>query len=291
MKINNEIFSKESNKIKEDLTIASLSDVHINRGMSYQLIDKTIEKVASLKPNYITISGDIIYRAKEYLIQSNREKLVHFFRSLSQITQVIISYGNHDLRDDKNITAGEAHHFLEYLTKIYNLVILDNTNLLTNDINFVGFSQRLDGYNEKYKKKWTKWFYEDYLAANLKIIKDKFNVLLLHSPLPLHDPELVYLLKDYFAEIDLILTGHMHDGLVPKWMQNIGLVTNEYGFNPSFYWMFEPKCRGSFELGDSTLIVNRGLRKWVIDTPLCNLIDQVCAKDITTITLKKVYKK
>lgn len=287
MKIFNEQFSKTSSKLNEDHTILSLADIHINDGLSYKLMDNTLEEISATNPDTITVSGDWLYNADEYLVTRNREKLYYFIKRLTKIATVITSLGNHDLYDGRTAKASDTKELLRYLEKLFDFILLDNENITINDINYICFSPRIKTYEWQYKKYWNQWFCEDLIASNLRVIKDKFNLLLLHSPLALDDPELVSMLNEYFDYIDLTISGHMHDGLIPRWMQNTGLVKGEYGIETSIYKLWAPKCRGEFNIGNGTLIVNRGLRKWVMSNKLFDFADKFWAKDIATIKLIK----
>ena len=288
MRIYNEEFTKETNLIKKDETIVSLSDIHINTGCSYKLLDKAIESVEMEKPNYITISGDVMNRASHYLIIENRKKLMYLLKRLSNIAQVFLSLGNHDLSDSKTITSDEIKDLLRYLEHVYNFILLDNKSFQTDNINFIGFSQRLDGYREYNRKHWNDWFIEDLVKSDLKAIKDKFNCLLLHSPMPLliNNKELLNEINDLIGSIDLIICGHLHDGIIPKSIQKFNPNSNK-GLQPIIYRPVVKECRGAYQNNDTTLVINRGLRKWVLDNPLFNAVDSISAKDIMTIKLKK----
>lgn len=55
-----EYLTISSDKIKEEKTIAVLSDLHLNRALSLQKLQGIVDKANALKPDMIVLPGDII---------------------------------------------------------------------------------------------------------------------------------------------------------------------------------------------------------------------------------------
>ena len=87
---------------------------------------------------------------------------------------------------------------------------------------------------------------------NLKINKKYYNVLLCHSPINICDKEI---LKN--KNIDLILCGHMHGGIVPKCMRKIfkynGLISPNKKLFPKYAY-------GNLEIGNTEIIISSGIK-------------------------------
>ena len=95
-------------------------------------------------------------------------------------------------------------------------------------------------------------------------------------------------------ELDLILCGHKHDGYIPKIIQKIGIVHDDFGLDVSdgkvvFDYIISKttNCRGEFDVLNAKMIVNRGYRKFSHKSPVFAMLDKISSRDMATITLKK----
>jgi len=86
------VFDKNLNGLK----IAQISDLHINK-WNKGLIEETIDKVNSLKPDIITITGDIICNGKKFI-----PDLVFLFKQLKSKYGIYACLGNHDHSDGED---------------------------------------------------------------------------------------------------------------------------------------------------------------------------------------------
>ncbi len=295
MKIWNENFKIYSNKIAKSYTFSVIADIHNTKYISYKLWQKLISEVKKQKPNYIFIPGDIIYTSDDIISSKNKDKLEYLLKGLGEIAPVFISLGNHDLKSGKKSNYHEAIKYFKLLeTKIKNISFLDNESVDIDNLHIIGFSPRFETYYEKTKTNWSKYFHEDLRKCHFKLDKNKYNILLTHSPRIIALEETQKLINNFLNNIDLILCGHMHDGLMPRFVQKLGLVKDDHGLMASEGDSLKEvtfgkvdKCRGLHNIKNAKLIVTRGIVKWCQPNPLFGLIDKICAKDITTIKLNK----
>ena len=119
----------------------------------------------------------------------------------------------------------------------------------------------------------------------------EYNVLLTHNPLPLTKNDTYKSIND-FNYTDLVISGHFHDGYLPKFLDSRVLDTKKGLF---FYpWMMPHNgtmCRGIQDFGRGKLFVSQGFRTWNADILLFNLFEKICANDVEEITLTKRLKK
>jgi hypothetical protein len=224
MKIINKTYNIISKLNKK---IVLISDLHYNNKKDIERLNYILNEIENIKPNYICIPGDIINKSTI----DDEELFIYWLKELSKICKVIISIGNHEFYIDKhNKIFGLNKEFLNKISNINNIYLLDNKNIIIDNINFIGITLPIEVYLnnniniDKYLNK-------------IKIDKKYYNILLCHSPINICKNNV---LKD--RNIDLVLCGHMHGGIIPNFLRFIfktrGLVSpnktlfpkNAYGY-------------------------------------------------------------
>lgn len=240
--IKEHIHNLDKNRIK----IALFSDIHFSKKYPKKILEKILENIQKNKPNYICIPGDIIDDVTVLDDDILVNKLKEFITNLAKVSPVILSYGNHD---ESLIKAhkGEYYNttkFFNSLNELENVYFLDNKSITLNKVNFIGYHPEYEYYEEK----------EQQPSKNVNVIeklisKEHCNVLLCHSPINILKSKL---------DVEYILSGHMHNGLVPpifeKMGKNKGLVGPHYTFFPKL-------SRGVVMKGKTKLIITGGVRK------------------------------
>lgn len=206
-----------------NIDICLLTDLHFDIVYDLSIFDRIKESIKKHRPDFICLSGDIIDNS-EVINSAEIFKLKRFIKELSEISQVIISLGNHELITKKK-RKGDfelINNWFLKLNKMENVYYLNNKSLIRNNICFTGYN--LD--YEYYKKEDTKTFI-DHIDKNIKLTKKYYNILLCHSPINvLKDSTLKY--SEQIKKTDLILSGHMHNGLILKCFDkkgNFGLIS------------------------------------------------------------------
>lgn len=216
--------------LSRDLNIATLSDIHINHHFSSALSKKLLTSLKNKKLDAIFILGDFIDRVNVLESLEVKNLAVDFLKNLAKIAPVFMVYGNHDVTSKVHgVRSYEIPtDFRAELKKINNLTILDNEIKETKNFFVAGFTP-----SEKYyfssksrrlePKNVLKRELEAFLSekcANLPHTKPCF--FLTHSPF--HGD----LLTEKLTDFDYIFTGHMHNGLLPRWLlwttKNAGLI-------------------------------------------------------------------
>lgn len=242
----------ETDKITDDRTIVSISDLHLtrddynNRGIGFKNVLELIDTLDNIDFDYLLVPGDIINdtRDLENYIFFNNLKFV--LKELTRDKLSFFSLGEHDLmtRDTKVITKnmdgwieGDNYLLKKLLHDLPNTILLDNFDsfslnddaLLESDfsksnINIVGVSMPYDYYkvdNETDVRFWN--YFSKFRAIRgtdyTKLDENKFNILMLHS------------LKNYikmsrncgynlYPNVDFLMGGHYHNGGFPNWMKS-----------------------------------------------------------------------
>jgi predicted MPP superfamily phosphohydrolase len=277
-----EKYSLKNNKVKKNIKIALLTDIHIMDSTKESFKDETIESVKKIAPTYICLGGDYFCGYGQYNFNSplSMELIKGLLDELKKIAPVILSLGNHDLSIAKEKELRSAFKKL----KEENIYPLDNESIEFDDIYFSGFYPRRKSYAiAKISSKKAKMIIEDWNQANLVANKEKLSILCNHIPDIVLDKKIQSEAKALY-NYDLILAGHAHNGwLSPKKEKRIEEKINKklakingtnkekirrlkekkyHGFCESIY-SFPPFVRnisrGMHEINGTTLIVSRGI--------------------------------
>lgn len=241
-----------SKKLKKNITFIHIGDIHYNETTSAKKLEYIKYAIEDAHPDYIFITGDLLDRPK---ITKNKEKiklLVSWLNSLGNIAKVFISLGNHD------IILEEDYKFFNKLNDINNIYVLNNQSYEDENVFISGFTLPTNYYYniEKHED-------EDALLETLQnnfnlvtnLPKKKYKVALIHSPILLSEKKVIEKLKEY----DLILSGHMHNGLIPRILDKI--IKNNYGLISPDKRLFAKNTRGKIKTKYYTIIITGGITK------------------------------
>ena len=162
-----------------------------------------------------------------------------FCEKISKKYKVYYANGNHELRM-KNEKYGDLYSVLNKAVKEMGIYRLEDSCEKIEEICIYG----LDIDKKYYKKLDNAEFDNTYIEEKLgSVSKDKFNILLAHSPLFLNA----------YAKwgADLVLSGHFHGGTVRVW-KDIGLMTPQIHF-------FSDMVHGLKKKDATDLIISSGL--------------------------------
>lgn len=232
---------------KYNKTIALIADIHFSKYYPNKRLNNIIKRLSKSKPDYICIAGDIIDDAKVIDDLNLSAKLINWLQSLSLIAPLIISYGNHDevyIRGKKSCYV-DTTNFFHQLNSLKNIYFLENENINFKNINFIGYRPERLYFERRENYDLT----EDIKKVESKIKSDCYNILICHSPIHI---------MEYNLPVDLILSGHMHDGLIFPFLKHIkgnsGLVGPYRTFFPKY-------SRGIVKKEMTSLIITGGVRK------------------------------
>lgn len=264
-----EIETKEINT-----TIAHISDIHFSVNYKIKRLEKLKAKLKEQSPNYICITGDLL---DEYEVVETKEieKFTNWIKEISEISKVIISLGNHDFIEKINNKYFE-HKKTKWIEDLENnkIKILNNKIYKENKITFIGYNPNHEYYN-KYKEKRIEKYNEE-ISKIIPKEKKSYNILLLHTP-NLFTKN--YNNIDNLNNIDLILCGHTHGGMIPSWIPGtFGII------GPNKLW-FPKKIRGKIKLDKTTLIISSGIVKLSKKSKIEKLND-IYSSNINIIKLK-----
>lgn len=232
--ISNKKIPEEFNGFK----IVQLSDFH---SQGYRdTTEKLISKVKDINPDIIVMTGDMVSWDMEDI-----EEVKILIKSLVEVYPIYYIDGNHEhlaeiSRPGRYVAFNEFMQELGVTTIKNDYVEIYKGN---KSINLYGINLPLDGATGLYVNRFQ--LEENYVEKTLsEADKEKFNILLAHTPT---------FIKQYSQwGADLVLSGHMHGGIVRIPFTNIGLLSPGRTIFPRY-------AAGKFKVNDTTMIVNRGI--------------------------------
>lgn len=283
-----------------DKRLLIVSDIHDQKNVSKEIF-KLIYRYAKIyKPDYVIFPGDIF--ENDSIIDDKKEIsfFVSLITSLAQVSKVIIIPGNHDIHNlniktlffKNSKESNKIINFLESLNKIKNVYFLNNEQINLDGINFLSFCPSYKTYELGISKKAVELFMNEYINSSLKMNENEYNILLSHNPLPFVTSDEYKKIDDFNYKTDLIISGHLHGGYIPKFMYNKLKSTNVGLF---FYPLAFPypglPCRGVYDVGRGKLFISKGYRKWTANIPIFNLFEKFTANDVEELTLTHEEKQ
>lgn len=253
--------------------IVLISDIHYYNKKMKNLLNEIIKQVKKLKPDYICIPGDFIDERKIY----DKEYFLSFLNSLKEIAPVTLSIGNHEVKTKHDKLELMDQELFDKIRSIPNIHLLNNASWESEHLRFTCVTFPFVSYEEKVKS------YKKTLDALEKnypngLQKDKYNIVLSHSPLILLQKEVKK--TKFYKDSDLILSGHTHGGLTPAWIAN----TTHHVFITPEQHLFPKNSYGY--LKKEKTIVSSGITKLSHFNPW-HFFNFLFSSEIVIIDLKK----
>lgn len=253
-----------------NLDIVLLADLHADKNTDYTWLYKNATFLKDKYSDFIAVLGDMLDDGLDY---ESAKRVSDILNKYGEIAPVIMINGNHDIitrKDEKwkVISNDEELKVREQITNLYRSI--PNVSYLLNDsvsfpiknVNFYGANPNIHYYDDEYSPYDT---LEDSVINQIDscVSNDGYNIFLTHSPKSFMDNTFI---RGYslFDNMDLFLSGHMHNGLVPIYFEKF--VPSHYGFIG-----FLRKKKILFpELAKGTVNINE-TAKGVIANPYCTI--------------------
>ncbi len=241
-----------NSKLNKELTFVHISDIHFNINTKAKKLSDITDAIFNINPNYIFITGDLVDNKNIVNNKNKIKELVTFLSTLSRISPVILSLGNHDILSDNDLV------FFNKLNEIKNIYVLNNSTYEDDFIYVTGHT-----LEHSYYYNITGYESLELLLKNLsdnkdiitKLPKSKYKIALIHSPVLLSNNEVIDKLQEY----DLVLSGHMHNGMVPRCIDK--LIKNNYGIVSPGKHLNAKNARGLIKTENYTIIISGGITK------------------------------
>ena len=213
--------------------IFAISDVHFSEKTDDNL-DRLAKKAESVAPQLITISGDLVDSLSSIDDAHEANRLKAWLTRLGKVAPVILCLGNHDFyrkTDDFRSSLSKGRGFyidspdplIKLVESVENVHILNDESYEDRDFYVYSLTLPPDYYN--YDKNAPTDEDINILINKLDVIskkleklpKHKTKIALIHSPAHLTDERV----KPALDNFDFVLAGHMHNGIVPPFLNEI----------------------------------------------------------------------
>lgn len=233
----------------DGLKILQISDIHHRCFGKDQ--SRIIKRAKELAPDIIVITGDLISRDMRDFSSAAK-----FCGELSAISPVLFSLGNHELDLPEKV----RDTYISALKNAGVSVLINSSYQLSKNgqvIDFTGISLDVSVYHAP------DFSYNDLVHYSLQDMNDSIGVRSRCTVLLAHNPFMFETYSQWNA--DLILSGHVHGGIVRLPVLG-GLLSPERKFFPKY-------SKGLYFKDSSVLYVSAGLGKFrIFDSPEINLI-------------------
>jgi len=258
-----------SDKIKTSKKILTYSDLHL--GFKDRSNIKEVFTIPELSPSlfdYILIAGDIVHSGKTLENSSMQRKVISRLSRLTGDTKTYVSIGNHDQYERYGFESWAVYGretAIDTFNKVPNIEVLDiDKKVVENELEFSAFNSSVYYYLQHYEE--PEIYEKEYNDTKNKMAfnQDYFSILLTH------DPKSIYKLSEergysFVPNTDLVVTGHMHEGLTPEFLKNKsgrGIISPNYNLFPEYAY-------GVREVGDTIFLVNGAVSSFV-EIPFIN---------------------
>ena len=282
IKINN--YELKNSKIKEDITILNLSDIHSN----IKALDKIISYIKNIHIDYILIPGDVV----DILNLDNEKKFLEKIIELSTYAHTYIVIGNHDkyigTRKYTDIKNFKKLNFYKTLSNISTITLFIEDFNTININNNLSISAIVFPNNYYYKRENLNNFNTFIEKIDNNTLDDnKFNILLAHSPNKLIQKNHIINYSSLINKTNLILCGHNHGGLTPTLIQD--LIKNHIGLFGPYTVLIQKNAYGLWSDDNKNLLVSNGVTKLANSSSfkfLHKLANSILIPEIDIINLK-----
>jgi len=225
-------------RIRRDCRVVVLADLHNKQyGKDNTLL---IEAIKTAKPDMVLVAGDIP-TAKP---GKSLDTALHLMRELAKDYPIYYGNGNHEQRMGlyPEKYGDMAERYAEGLKEI-GITPIINTYEEVVDYGIKIYGAEIDRFY--YKRFKVQSMASDYMISILgQVDKSSYSILLAHNP-------------DYFPQYaawgaDLVLSGHVHGGMVRIPFIGKGVASPNIRFFPKY-------DGGLFEEGKSKMLLSRGL--------------------------------
>lgn len=243
-------------KGKDTLRIVQLSDIHKKTfGKDDRRLIDLVEKNS---PDVLVITGDLVSRN-----QQDTSQIENLVKEVCKLTEVYFIYGNHEMDMDE----GTLRQMVKRLEG-FGATLLDDQSAKVAENTFLwGLTLPIECYHDgnhgykdvhSYSPSDLPNSLESLATQSLTNGRD-FNILLVHNPL---------FFETYAQlDVDLVLSGHVHGGVIRLPVLNVGLLSPERKILPKYHG-------GLYQLNGKTMLVSRGLGKLrIFNPPEISIID------------------
>lgn len=230
-------YNFKSDKVTKDTDFVLLSDLH-SKSFGKNNI-RLIEKIDSIKPDAIIISGDMYTAMKG----DSGKVAINLLKELASRYRIYYANGNHEqkTRLSKDEFGNVYEDYFDIVEKL-GVKHLVNESFLDVDSNINIYGLEVDF---KYYRKFKRYTIDVEELNELigEAPKETYNILIAHNP--------QYFDSYALWNADLVLSGHVHGGLMR--------FPGSYGFLSPNYTFFPKYSGGEYKKYSSSMVLSCGI--------------------------------
>ena len=245
-------------RFNKDRTVVNMSDIHSN----VVALNNIVKLLEEIKASYIYVPGDTL----DSIDNPHNKEIMELLKKVGNISQTFLSVGNHEMCELSYETGKkeevESKNYIDFFIEVAKQtdcipMISDFSKIdLADDLSVSAANVPFSYYGKKENLEQYKKLLEN---VKEKMDENKFNVLLLHSPNSLIQNGKIDRSSDVIRNMNLILCGHNHGGLMPTFAQDI--LKGHRGLAGPYAKLFQPNAYGVYNEEDTSVLVSNGVTK------------------------------
>ena len=245
-------------RFNKDRTVVNMSDIHSN----VVALNNIVKLLEEIKASYIYVPGDTL----DSIDNPHNKEIMELLKKVGNISQTFLSVGNHEMCELSYETGKkeevESKDYIDFFIEVAKQtdcipMISDFSKIdLADDLSVSAANVPFSYYGKKENLEQYKKLLEN---VKEKMDENKFNVLLLHSPNSLIQNGKIDRSSDVIRNMNLILCGHNHGGLMPTFAQDI--LKGHRGLAGPYAKLFQPNAYGVYNEEDTSVLVSNGVTK------------------------------
>lgn len=245
-------------RFNKDRTVVNMSDIHSN----VVALNNIVKLLEEIKASYIYVPGDTL----DSIDNPHNKEIMELLKKVGNISQTFLSVGNHEMCELSYETGKkeevESKDYIDFFIEVAKQtdcipMISDFSKIdLADDLSVSAANVPFSYYGKKENLEQYKKLLEN---VKEKMDENKFNVLLLHSPNSLIQNGKIDRSSDVIRNMNLILCGHNHGGLMPTFAQDI--LKGHRGLAGPYAKLFQPNAYGVYNEEDTSVLVSNGVIK------------------------------
>lgn len=245
-------------RFNKDRTVVNMSDIHSN----VVALNNIVKLLEEIKASYIYVPGDTL----DSIDNPHNKEIMELLKKVGNISQTFLSVVNHEMCELSYETGKkeevESKDYIDFFIEVAKQtdcipMISDFSKIdLADDLSVSAANVPFSYYGKKENLEQYKKLLEN---VKEKMDENKFNVLLLHSPNSLIQNGKIDRSSDVIRNMNLILCGHNHGGLMPTFAQDI--LKGHRGLAGPYAKLFQPNAYGVYNEEDTSVLVSNGVTK------------------------------
>lgn len=245
-------------RFNKDRTVVNMSDIHSN----VVALNNIVKLLEEIKASYIYVPGDTL----DSIDNPHNKEIMELLKKVGNISQTFLSVGNHEMCELSYETGKkeevESKDYIDFFIEVAKQtdcipMISDFSKIdLADDLSVSAANVPFSYYGKKENLEQYKKLLEN---VKEKMDENKFNVLLLHSPNSLIQNGKIDRSSDVIRNMNLILCGHNHGGLMPTFAQDI--LKGHRGLAGPYAKLFQPNAYGVYNEEYTSVLVSNGVTK------------------------------